>query len=378
VEGGGPEKSIQDITHAMHTDQNDRPLIFDAHLDISMNAMEWNRDQRWTVEQIRQSEQGMSDKPDRGRNTVSFPALKKGKVGLVVATQISRVVKPGSAIPGWYSQEQAWAHTQGQLQWYRTMEEVGEMKQISDQASLNECLALWEKPAPHTPICYLLSLEGADSLISMKHLERAYGDGLRAIGPAHYGPGVYANGTDATGKLNHRGVELLKTMEQLRMILDMTHLNDEAFWHALDLYNGPVWASHNNCRKFVDHNRQFSDEMIQELIQRKAVIGVALDAWMMVPGWIRGSSDPKVRNVTLEIMVDNIDHVCQLAGNSLHAGIGSDLDGAFGTEQCPHDLDTIADLQKLPALLKARGYKEEDVQNIMHGNFVRFLQNFFL
>ena len=224
------------------------------------------------------------------------------------------------------------------------------------------------------PICFLMSLEGADSLLSMKHLERAYGDGLRAIGPAHYGPGIYANGTDATGKLNPRGVELLRTMEQLHMILDMTHLNDEAFWHALDLYKGPVWASHNNCRKFVDHNRQFSDEMIQELIRRKAVIGLALDAWMMVPGWIRGTSDPKARNVTLDIMVDNIDHVCQLAGNSHHAGIGSDLDGAFGTEQCPHDLDTIADLQKLPALLKARGYEQEDVQNILHGNFVRFLR----
>jgi len=358
----------------MNADQNPSPLIFDAHLDISMNAMEWNRDQRWTVEQIRQSEQGMVDKPDRGRNTVSFPALRTGKVGLVVATQISRVVKPGSSIPGWYSQEQAWAHTQGQLHWYRTMEEAGEMKQITDGDSLNESLALWENPAPRTPVCYLLSLEGADSLISMKHLERAYGEGLRAIGPAHYGPGVYANGTDATGRLNPGGVELLKTMEQFHMILDMTHLNDEAFWHALKIYKGPVWASHNNCRKFVDHNRQFSDDMILELIRRDAVIGLALDAWMMVPGWIRGSSDPKDRNVTLDIMVDNIDHICQLAGNSLHAGIGSDLDGAFGTEQCPHDLDTIADLQKLPRLLKARGYEKEDVENIMHGNFVRFLR----
>jgi membrane dipeptidase len=306
---------------------------------------------------------------------VSFPALKEGKVGLVVATQIGRVVKPGSPIPGWYSQEQAWAHTQGQLQWYRSMEEAGEMKQITDQASLSESLALWKNPAPDSPICYLLSLEGADSIISMKHLEQAYHDGLRAIGPAHYGPGIYANGTDATGRLNDKGVELLKTMEGLHMILDMTHLNDDAFWHALEIYQGPLWASHNNCRKFVDHNRQFSDNMILELVQREAVIGIALDAWMMVSNWIRGTSDPVDRNVTLEIMVDNIDHVCQLAGDSLHVGIGSDLDGAFGTEQCPHDLDTIADLQKLPGLLRARGYREEDVLNILHGNFVRFLQN---
>ena len=361
----------------MSQDTKHEPLIFDAHLDISMNAMEWNRDQRWSVDQIRQSEQGMSDKPDRGRNTVSFPALKQGNVGLVVATQIGRVVKPGGPIPGWHSQEQAWAHTQGQLQWYRSMEEAGEMKQITDASSLAESLTIWEDPSPGSPICYLLSLEGADSIISMKHLGQAYEQGLRAIGPAHYGPGIYANGTDATGRLNPKGMELLKTMEELLMILDMTHLNDEAFWHALEVYKAPVWASHNNCRKFVDHNRQFSDEMIRALVEREAVIGIALDAWMMVPDWIRGTSDPVSRNVTLDIMVDNIDHVCQLAGNSLHAGIGSDLDGAFGTEQCPHDLDTIADLQKLPKLLKARGYGEEDVRNILHGNFVRFLKNYF-
>jgi membrane dipeptidase len=223
----------------------------------------------------------------------------------------------------------------------------------------------------------MLSLEGADSILSMKHLETAYQNGLRALGPAHYGPGVYANGTDSSGRLNARGIELLGTMGQLNMILDMTHLNDDAFWHALEIYKGKVWASHNNCRRFVDHNRQFSDEMITELIRRKAVIGVALDAWMMVNDWVRGESDPLKRNVTLEIVVNNIDHICQLAGNSLHAGIGSDLDGGYGKEQCPSDLDTIADLQKLPGLLRARGYTGEDIRNIMHLNFVRFLHQFF-
>ncbi len=357
---------------------NDHPILcFDSHLDISMNAMEWNRDQRWSVAQIRESEKGMTDKPDRGRNTVSFPALREGRVGLVVATQISRVVKPGSPFPGWYSQEQAWAQTQGQLQWYRAMEEAGEMKQIVHQESLAESLSLWEKPHEKTPICYLLSLEGADSIISMKHLELAYEYGLRAVGPAHYGPGVYANGTDSDGRLNKKGVELLKTMEQLNMILDVTHLNDEAFWHAMDCFKGHIWASHNNCRRFVDHNRQFSDEMILELISRNAIIGVALDAWMMVPDWIRGKSDPKARNVTLEIMANNIDHICQLAGNSLHAGVGSDLDGGYGTEQCPYDLDTIADLQKIPEILESRGYSEVDIRNIMHRNFIGYLKEFF-
>jgi membrane dipeptidase len=70
----------------------------------------------------------------------------------------------------------------------------------------------------------------------------------------------------------------------------------------------------------------------------------------------------------------NIDHVCQLAGDALHAGIGSDLDGAFGKEQTPEDLETIADLQRLPEMLRRRGYSESDVQNIAHGNFIRFLR----
>jgi len=349
-------------------------LCFDAHLDISMNAMEWNRDQRWVVERIRESENGMHDKPDRRRNTVSFPALREGRIGLVVATQIARVVRPGGPLPGWHSQEQAWAHTRGQLEWYRTMVAAGEMKMITDGVSLRESLKLWSQPGGDHPICFLLSLEGADSLVSIKHLEKAHQSGLRAVGPAHYGEGVYANGTDSSGRLGNRGMELIRAMEDLGMILDVTHLNDDAFWHALDLYGGSVWASHNNCRSLVSHNRQLSDEMITELIRRQAVIGVAMDAWMLVPGWIRGTSDPVSRNVTLETFADHIDHICQLAGNSLHAGIGSDLDGGYGKEQSPHDLDTIADIQNIPAILNSRGYNEEDINNIMHRNFIRFLE----
>ena len=130
-------------------------LCFDGHLDLAMNALEWNRDQRWTVKQIRVSEAGLTDKPDRGRNTVSFPALRQGKVGLVVATQIARVVKPGSPLPGWHSQEQAWAFTRAQLEWYRTMEAEGELRQIVDGQSLEAALSLWDNPGENTPLCYL-------------------------------------------------------------------------------------------------------------------------------------------------------------------------------------------------------------------------------
>ncbi|MDV2447415.1 peptidase M19 [Elizabethkingia anophelis] len=350
-------------------------FIFDAHLDLSMNAMEWNRDLRNNVNLLRHLEQGMDDKPDRGRATVSFPDLRKGNIGIVVATQIARFVKPDSLIPGWNSPQQAWAQTQAQVAWYKCMEEEGEIVAITDRASLQKHVALWNDGTPNDdkPIGYILSLEGADSIVDISYLEKAYNYGLRAIGPAHYGPGRYANGTDATGKMDKKGIELLKEMERLNIILDATHLCDDAFWQALDHYNGPVWASHNNCRSLVNHNRQYDDEQIKELIARGAVIGGALDAWMLVPDWKRGVSTPLSMQCNLETVFKHMDHICQLAGNTLHIGIGSDLDGAFGTEQCPYDLDTIADLQKLVSVFRDHGYSENDLKNIFHQNWINFL-----
>ncbi len=349
-------------------------FIFDAHLDLSMNAMEWNRDLTWTVTEIRESEKGMTDKLDRGNNTVSFEAMRKGNIGLCMATQIARYVKKESSLPGWNSPQQAWAQTQAQLAWYRTMEEAGELVQIRNAKELNAHLELWKTSEGKKAIGYILSLEGADSIVSIDYLERSYEQGLRAIGPAHYGPGTYAHGTNSVGGIGTKGKALLKEIGRLNLILDTTHLCDQSFWETMDNYNGPVWASHNNCRALVDHNRQFADEQIQELINRNGVIGMALDAWMMVPNWVRGESTPEAMRVTLQQMADNIDHICQLAGNSLHVGIGTDLDGGFGKEQSPSDLDTIADLQKVPQILSERGYSSSDIENIMHGNFIHFLQ----
>ncbi len=353
-----------------------KPFIADAHLDLSMNAMEWNRDLRESVQEINRREAGMTDKPDRGNATISFEELRKGNVGLVVATQIARYVAPDNKLPGWHSPEQAWAQTQAQLAWYRAMEEEGQMVMIRTKEELDNHLKLWQdgKPNDKKPIGYLLSIEGADSFVNVDYVERAYNYGLRAVGPAHYGPGRYANGTDSSGRLNEMGQALLRKMDELNMILDVTHLNDDAFWHALELYKGKIWASHNNCRVFVNHNRQFSDDMIKALIERDTVIGLALDAWMMVPGWVRGVSTPEGMNCNLEIMVNNIDHICQLAGNTKHAAIGSDLDGAFGTEQCPYDLKTIADIQKVPVLLKKRGYSDKDIESIASENLIRFMR----
>ena len=399
-------------------------LIFDAHLDLSMNALEWNRDFTRPISEIREREQGMADKPDRGRGTVCFPEMRRGGIGICVATQIARYVKRGNPLPGWHSPEQAWAQTQGQLAWYRAMEDRGELVQIKTRKELQLQVKLWndqvdkavslspqrgegrgegwecvgasahelsagqQHPSPSIPlplegsgkpetqpmpIGYVLSLEGADSILSFKHLERSYEQGLRALGPAHYGPGLYAQGTDAMGKFPPRGRELLCEMDRLGLILDVTHLTDEEFWEALDFYQGPMWASHSDCRALAPHQRQLSDEQIQALAKRGGVIGAALDAWMMVPNWVRQQTTPEGVGLNLEKLVEHIDHVCQLTGTARHSGIGSDLDGGFGREQTPMDLETIADLQRIPELLRARGYREEEARGIAHGNFLRFL-----
>ncbi|MCY2949742.1 MAG: membrane dipeptidase [Planctomycetota bacterium] len=371
------------------------PLIFDVHLDLAMNALEWNRDLRWPLEKIRRWESSMKDRVDRGNNSVCFPEMRRGNIGLCVATQIGRYSPYFHKLPGWNSPEQAWAQTQGQLAWYRAMEEAGEMVQIRNRAQLDQHLALWlnwsvaselpvgasslplminNRPRKQLPIGYILSLEGADSMITLKHLERSYADGLRAIGPAHYGPGRYAHGTDAEGPLTPQGRELLKEMQKLGMILDATHLCDEGFWDAMDHFDGPVWASHQNCRALAPWNRQFADDQIKAVIERGGVLGMAFDAIMMVPGWVHLRSKPSDFQLRIERICDHIDHICQLAGNAKHVGIGTDLDGGFGTEQMPMDMDSIADLQSLPVLLAKRGYSLEDIEGIMWRNFVEFLR----
>lgn len=352
-------------------------LIMDAHLDLAMNALEWNRDLTRPIDEIRARERRLTDKPDRGKGTVSFPEMRRGGVGLCVATQIARYVALDNPLQGWHSPDQAWAMTQGQLAWYRAMEERGELVQLGDGDGLDRHLSFWKNgvAANGVPIGYVLSLEGADSIVTLRHLERAYAQGLRAVGPGHYGPGVYAQGTNACGDLGARGRELLREMDRLGIILDVTHLCDESVRDALDHFQGPVWASHSNCRAIVAHNRQFSDDHIRELIRRGAVIGAAFDAWMLVPGWVREETTPESAGVTLESVANHIDHICQIAGDARHVGIGSDLDGGFGREQAPSDVQTIADLSRLPAVLKTRGYDDRDVENIAHGNFVRFLRN---
>ena len=353
-------------------------LIFDAHLDLGWSAVSFNRDLTRSVEEIRRQEEGMTDEPSRGHNTLTFPELKNAGVAVCVTTLLARAgpeqtkkLANKRTDLDFATQSIAYSQAHGQLAYYRLMEQQGYLQQIRKASELE---TFWKQRAgdANQPLGYILSMEGADPIVSPLQVEEWWEKGLRALGPAHYGRGQYAYGTGVDGPLSENGIELLREMQKLGMILDVTHLSDTSMAKALDIFSGRVLASHHNCRTLVPNDRQISDEQIKRLIQRDAVIGVALDAWMLYPGWVRGTTSPSV--LSLASVADHIDHVCQLAGNTRHSAIGSDLDGGFGTEQTPRDLDTIADLQKLDGILKSRGYSNADIDAIFHGNWLRFFR----
>ena len=311
-----------------------------------MNAMQWNRDITRAVGEIRAAEAWAKEERGRATNTVSLPEMRIADVALCLATVIARANPVGRSVLDHKTPEIASAAARGQLAYYQALCRRGEMRQLRGWSEVARHLGDW----PCQPAGFILSMEGADSVLDPDDLEQWYAAGLRFIGLAHYGPGIYAHGTGSQGPLTPRGRELLRRVEDLGLVMDMTHLADESFWEVLERFGGRVLASHNNCRALVPGDRQFSDDQIRALVERGRVIGGVCDVWMLTPDWVYGKT-PRAA-ATLENLVDHMDRICQIAGNARHIAIGSDLDGGYGSEQCPADLDTIADLQKLPGLLE--------------------------
>ena len=357
-------------------------LIIDTHLDLAFNALSWDRDLTLPLDEINARESDMTGKA-RGRATVSLPELRAGGVAVCLATVVARVRTdfhwtdelPRTS-PDFRSQGAAYGAGQGQMAYYRLLEEQGEVTILRTAADLDNHWQTWQEATDTSslPIGFILAMEGADSIVDPSQAAAWYAQGMRAVGPIHYGLGRYSGGTGTTGPLTAAGVELLAEFDRLGMILDASHLSEPAFYQALDCFKGPVLASHNNCRALVPGDRQFSDDQIQRLIDREAIIGVALDAWMLYPNWQAGKTPPEA--VTLESVADQIDHICQLAGNPRHVALGSDLDGGYGTEQTPHDLTTIADLQKIAEILQKRGYAEKEIDAIFHANWLAFFRRY--
>lgn len=358
------------------------PLLFDAHLDLAWNALSYDRDLTEPIDQINARERGMTDSRARGNATVSLGEMQRGLIAVCLATMLAHARSDLRPIEGhkrisleYGSATAACAIAKGQLAYYKLLQAGG---RVAILHSRDELTAHWERcaldpaalPDGRIPLGIVLAMEGADAIITPSLAKSWFRDGLRVVGLVHYGHNQYAVGTGESGPLTDAGVELLHEIEQLGMILDATHLSDPGFFQALDAFGGPVIASHQNCRALVAGDRQFSDEQLRLLIDRDAVIGVAFDNWMIVPKWKSGKT--LRTNATLAKLADHVDRICQLAGTHRHVAIGTDLDGGYGSEQSPIELTTIADVQKLAVVLAQRGYSSSAIDDIFHGNWLRF------
>ncbi len=352
-------------------------LIFDAHLDLAWNAVEWNRDLERPIDEIRDFEKHFHDIVP-GDCMVTYGEMRAGQVGMVIATLLPRLHRKDKEFTFYQSREAAHGAAVGQLAYYRAMVAKGVLKELPTGAAVAQHADHWRsylaQPDPEAktpPIGFVLSMEGAPPILFPEQVQTWFEWGLRIVGPAHYGPNEYCHGTGSEGPLTDDGRKLLREMQRVGMLLDATHLADDSFWEALDLFGGPVLASHHNCRSLVPGDRQLTDDQIRALIARGAVIGAAFDNWMLTPGWKKYVTP--LESVTMENVADHVDHVCQLAGNTEHSGIGTDLDGGFGKEQSPSDMETIAAVQRFAEILSRRGYSDDDIERICWKNFVNFL-----
>lgn len=352
-------------------------LLIDAHLDIAANALGWDRDQTWEVSRVRSREAGGAPK-GRGINTATFPEMRRGGIALCLTTVIARC-KPDKPLDhearrgdsDFCTPIHSCAVARGQLSYYKLMEEVGQMRAIQDAVALEAHWSQWEQ-ADETqrqslPIGYILTMEGTDPILSPEHVRWWHRHGLRSACLAHFGQSLHAMGTGGDGPLTPAGRDLLKAFNETGMLLDLVHTADRAFAEALEIYTGPAYVSHANCRALVDRDRQLTDQQIRWIIERGGVIGLAMYMPMLKAGWT-----PEEPRLSLEAVADHADHICQLAGNDRHVALGSDLDGGFGADRAPAEIDTIADLQRLGPVLARRGYSDAAIANIFHGNWLRF------
>lgn len=350
-------------------------LIVDSHLDLAASAIQVNRDLTQPATTVRTHD----SEPIRrsfGSCTVTFPELRKGHVGIVFGTVMSRIAPNDTwTRTGMYVQSQCYGIGRGHCAYYQALEQEGVIQFIRTSADLDDIVAAWDDPTPDTPIGLVLAMESADPILDPDQVPEWYDLGLRLVSLSHYGISSYSHGTGTEGGLLPTAKPLLDALKDASIAVDLTHSTDTAFWEILDLYDGPILASHHNCRTLVPGQRQLTDEMIKAIVERGGVIGTALDSWMLDPKWKREiPCYEQTTKATLESVANHIDYITQFVGNANHSGIGSDLDGGFGTEQAPLDLNTIADLQNLWSILEGRGYIEKDIRNILSGNWIRFLK----
>jgi membrane dipeptidase len=361
-------------------------LVIDGDYPMAYGAVDLNRDLTLPIEEVRAMQHGSPEQEERPASGVmaSLPEMRRGKIAVALVKVLGRIQREGSPIWGYRSGEIAYAAAQAHLAYYRILERRGEAQLLRTRQDFKKHMRTWLEATHHAvlPIGMVVGMEGTDPILWPKQVHEWWESGLRVVSLAHYGVSTYAHGTGRPGGLLPEAKPLLHEMETLGMILDLTHTADEAFWQALSLFSGSVIASHQNCRTLVPGERQFSDEQLKAILKRGAVVGTSMDTWMLYPkgnlDW--GGHIPSRRSrfpieaVTLEHVADQIDHVCQLAGNSEQAAIGGDTDGQGGKDGAPYEIDTVADYQKIAAVLEKRGYDSEAITNVMYRNWQRFYE----
>ncbi|MDA0745266.1 MAG: membrane dipeptidase [bacterium] len=372
----------------------DKPvLIIDGHLDMAFNALFYRRDLTQAVHLLREREDpirgGISQHKDslerrqgpQAKNytvTVTLPEMRKGHVGIMLSTIMARVQVPsGTSHNSVRTQGTAYARGQSHLHYYKALEREGQITFIKNAKDLDACVKSWENPKEDTPVGLILTAESADPILGPDQVQQWWDAGLRAVSLTHFGANSYGHGTGTVGGLYPPAYPLMDALKDAGMILDLTHAADLTFWEILDYWDGPVHASHCNCRALVPGQRHLTDDQIKALVERDAVIGMVFAEQMLSPTW--NWDDPSTYYTTatrpMKAVVEHIDHICQLTGNCDHVAFGTDLDGGFGLELSPTDYNTAADLQRFPSILEAHGYSADDIDKICHGNLIRLFKN---
>lgn len=327
-------------------------FIVDAHLDLAYNAMRGRDVLRPAAHQT---------PDDEGTPAVGLPDLRIGGVQLVCGTVFAEPASRRNGQHGYNTPAEAHEMGWRQLQWYRQQARAGEISIVTSADEVPPHQSGQASPS------VIILLEGADPVISPAQLRDWFDAGLRIVALA-WRATRYAGGTGAPGPLTDDGIELVKEIDRLKMIHDISHLAEESFWQLLDSSAGPVMASHSNCRTIVDTDRQLSDATICALAGRGAVIGVNLYERFLVP------TGQPARRATLDDAIAQVRHICDLVGDAAHVGLGSDMDGGFGRERIPVEINSSADLPRLAERLGASGFSDSDVRAVMGGNWAGFFR----
>ncbi len=346
-----------------------KPLIVDAHEDLAYNAVFIGLDPSLAAEAKRQAHSPGAPPRRGGTPMVGIPNLLHGNVRVVFATLFANPATNLHAPPGhsYTTPEEAEAQGREQLDYYIKLAQTDpRVVIIRNQADLERVVAA-EQPT----VGLVVLMEGADPIVRPEDASRWFAEGVRIVGTS-WSATRYAGGTGAPGPLTPLGRALMPELARAGLILDISHMAEASFFEALDLFPGPVIASHSNVRAFVPTDRQLSDGMIRALIARDAVIGTVLYNKFLQAGWAEAGS--RKAAVPLSVAVAHMRHICDLAGDARHIGLGSDFDGGFGSESAPSEIDTVDDLYRVGEALSAAGFSDSDIEQVLSGNWLRLLR----